>query len=321
MRGNVETSKRRNAEIGGRGRFRTASGNERSTAKRRNAETKAGLCEGVDDFEGRRRSATGEVLGVQLGYARFQARGGDHGIPERPLTLYVQNPSAIQHCASREDQRQQVEEFLEVFPGLLSSAMAPNLAKRGDELDRDLPEDSALSSRTQKVACDLVPTPCRPVTGIDQDVRVKSDHRVRREKGADLEFGSSIALCGQTTAEARPDAARPSCRQWVRSSGARAASQGSQGSRGVPGRRVNKWPQRLSSYLEYSRTTPPEARSVRQDDAGLSKTAGTQTIGPSERGAEATRPIRSPALATTISESAIDNRQSTISIIVRRGFG
>ena len=155
------------------------------------------LGEGVDDFEGRRRAAIGEVLGVQARDARFQAGGSDQGIPERPSALYVQRSSAMQHPASWDDQGQQVEEFLEVFPGLLSSATAPNLAKRGDELDCNLPEDNALSGRTQKVACDLVPTPCRPVTGIDQDVGVNSDRRVRREKGGDLGFGISIALYGR----------------------------------------------------------------------------------------------------------------------------
>jgi len=50
-----------------------------------------GLGEGVDDFEGCRRSATGEVLGVQAGDARIEAGAHDHRIPKGPLLFGVES--------------------------------------------------------------------------------------------------------------------------------------------------------------------------------------------------------------------------------------
>ena len=244
-------------------------------------ETNAGLGEGVDDFQGRRRSATGEVLGVEASDARLQARRRDQCVPRRPLGLDMQSSRKTQDGGTGNDKGKHLQELGEPVPSSRrGQALIRQLSAYGNELARDLPQHHPVRRCVDEVQCRGLPLGFGLVTGVDEDVRVKPGHEVRRVWGTVRSIENPWRRCLLAIVAWRPPDPTPESHQWAGRSGEHVACRAARGPRAVLGRRANRWPPRLLSYLEYSSTRRQPARSVRHGDPGLSKTARTATSGP-----------------------------------------
>jgi len=163
--------------------------------------------ERIDDFQARGRLAPRQVLGVQASHARVQTRGDDQGVPERVAKFNVKPFGSHQCRWRRHDERIHSEEALEPSPRQFTTESArfesPACAHK---LNRNLPENYCVRSISNKLHGAFVPPSVVLVAEIQQDVRVKGDHRTLRERACEPATSGSCGPLPRAIRETPTDA-------------------------------------------------------------------------------------------------------------------